>query len=90
MKTKVDLTVLRLNHRPSRDKRVSTHIALTTRAMGGKKIYYSGKYDTSLERSVERVKETWGGLFEVEFLEKHLKDYLKWKKEVGLLNQYNS
>ena len=90
MKTKVDLTVLRLNHRPSRDKRVSTHIALTTRAMGGKKVYYSGQYDTSLEQSVERVKETWGGLFEVEFLEKPLSLIKNWNGLSIHLTMYGS
>ncbi|TLZ95287.1 MAG: tRNA (cytidine(56)-2'-O)-methyltransferase, partial [Methanobacteriota archaeon] len=28
------ITVLRLGHRPARDKRVTTHVALTARAFG--------------------------------------------------------
>ena len=90
MKSQFDITVLRLNHRPSRDKRVSTHIALTTRAIGGKKVYYSGHYDTSLEQSVERVKGTWGGSFEIEFLEKPLKLIKNWKGVSIHLTMYGS
>ncbi|MHA1910120.1 MAG: tRNA (cytidine(56)-2'-O)-methyltransferase [Candidatus Kariarchaeaceae archaeon] len=90
MKPQLAFTVLRLNHRPSRDKRVSTHIALTTRAMGGKKVYYSGHYDTSLEQSVERVNETWGGSFEIEFLEKPLNLIKKWEGVSVHLTMYGS
>ncbi len=30
------IAVLRLGHRPERDKRITTHVALTSRAFGGR------------------------------------------------------
>ena len=43
------IEVLRLSHRIRRDVRLSTHVALTARAFGASKIYYSGQHDSSLE-----------------------------------------
>jgi predicted SpoU family rRNA methylase len=42
--------VLRMGHRPERDKRITTHVALTSRAFGATKMY--------LHRSDSRVIET--------------------------------
>jgi tRNA (cytidine56-2'-O)-methyltransferase len=60
----MDIYVLRLGHRPSRDKRISTHVALTARALGAKGIYVSTK-DEELERSVMDVAKRFGGDFEI-------------------------
>jgi tRNA (cytidine56-2'-O)-methyltransferase len=60
----MDIFVLRLGHRPARDKRVSTHVALTSRAFGAKGIYFSTK-DQELEESVLDVADRFGGGFEV-------------------------
>lgn len=62
------IAVLRLGHRPERDKRVTTHVALVARAFGAEKLYYSGVRDDHFEASVKRVVEQWGGPFEVEFV----------------------
>lgn len=59
-----DVYVLRLGHRPERDKRVTTHVALTARAFGAKGIYVSTK-DEELERSVRSVVKRFGGDFEI-------------------------
>jgi len=53
---------LRLGHRPERDKRISTHVALTARAFGARGIFFD-TYDESLFRSVEDVVRRWGGDF---------------------------
>ncbi len=58
----MDVYVLRLGHRPGRDKRISTHVALTARAFGAKGIYFN-VYDESVFKSVEDVVERWGGNF---------------------------
>jgi tRNA (cytidine56-2'-O)-methyltransferase len=60
----MDIYVLRLGHRPSRDKRITTHVALTARALGAKGIYVSTK-DPELEASVRDVAERFGGDFEI-------------------------
>jgi tRNA (cytidine56-2'-O)-methyltransferase len=58
------ITVLRLGHRPARDKRVTTHVALTARAFGADAILVSTK-DPSLERTVRGVVERFGGSFAI-------------------------
>jgi len=58
----MDVYVLRLGHRPERDKRISTHVALTARAFGAKGIYFD-TYDESVFASVEDVVKRWGGDF---------------------------
>ncbi|MDD1771076.1 MAG: tRNA (cytidine(56)-2'-O)-methyltransferase [Methanomassiliicoccales archaeon] len=59
-----DVLVLRLGHRPARDKRITTHVALTSRAFGAKGIYVSTK-DAELEESVRDVVDRFGGDFEI-------------------------
>ncbi len=59
------ITVLRLGHRPARDKRVTTHVALTARAFGADRILVSTR-DPSLEKTVNGVVHRFGGPFEIE------------------------
>ncbi|MEM0215125.1 MAG: tRNA (cytidine(56)-2'-O)-methyltransferase [Archaeoglobaceae archaeon] len=67
----MEVYVLRLGHRLGRDQRISTHVALTARALGAKGIYFT-KYDKSLFESVKKVVQTWGGNFFIEIAD--------WKK----------
>lgn len=62
----MEVTVLRLGHRPLRDKRITTHVALTARAFGAKSIIIT-QDDPHLKESVEDVVERWGGDFSIEF-----------------------
>ncbi|MEK6851041.1 MAG: tRNA (cytidine(56)-2'-O)-methyltransferase, partial [Candidatus Thermoplasmatota archaeon] len=59
------VVVLRLGHRPARDRRVTTHVCLTARALGADRVIVSTK-DSSVERSVRDVVARFGGDFEVE------------------------
>jgi len=59
------ITVLRLGHRPARDKRVTTHVALTARAFGADAVLVSTR-DPGLERSVRGVVRRFGGAFQIE------------------------
>jgi tRNA (cytidine56-2'-O)-methyltransferase len=61
----VEVFVLRLGHRKERDKRVSTHVALTARAFGARGIYFSSR-DDKLFESVRDVVSRWGGDFFIE------------------------
>jgi tRNA (cytidine56-2'-O)-methyltransferase len=65
------ITVLRLGHRPSRDKRISTHVGLVARAMGADNLFYSGQRDSSMEKSIQGVVRQWGGPFGVA----HVRDW---------------
>ena len=57
--------ILRIGHRPERDKRISTHVALTARAFGASKIYLSNP-DSRVIKSVEEVVDKFGGDFLIE------------------------
>jgi len=54
-----------LGHRPARDKRVTTHVALTARAFGANAILVSTR-DVALERSIRGVVRRFGGDFRIE------------------------
>lgn len=56
------VSVLRIGHRPERDHRVTTHVALAARALGAQGIYLAGR-DPSIEKSVTDVVDRWGGDF---------------------------
>jgi len=51
---------MRIGHRPERDKRVTTHVALSSRALGAKGIYVD-TYDPVLEENIRSVVDRFGG-----------------------------
>lgn len=66
------VVVLRLGHRPQRDKRVTTHVALTARAFGADGMVIADVDDPRIVSTVSRVGEFWGGDF-------FLKSGLPWR-----------
>ena len=60
-----DFFVLRLGHRPERDKRITTHVCLTARAFGCQKVFLS-KPDSRVSKTVGEVVEKFGGEFSIE------------------------
>jgi tRNA (cytidine56-2'-O)-methyltransferase len=58
------IEVFRLGHRPDRDKRMTTHVCLTARALGAERIYVD-EADPGLEERVSRVVGQFGGTFRV-------------------------
>jgi len=59
-----DIWIMRIGHRPERDKRVTTHVALSSRALGARGIYVD-TYDEVLEQNVRSVAERFGGDYEI-------------------------
>jgi len=55
-----DIWIMRIGHRPQRDKRVTTHVALSSRALGAKGIYVDTK-DDILEENIRSVVDRFGG-----------------------------
>lgn len=53
--------MLRLGHRPGRDKRVTTHVALVARAFGANGLILEGVCDEAVEGSLLKVLDRWGG-----------------------------
>jgi tRNA (cytidine56-2'-O)-methyltransferase len=81
------IVVLRLGHRPSRDQRVTTHVALTARALGADEVWVSSK-DEALERTVGNVVERFGGRFRIRTGVDWRKAIRAWKGEVVHLTMY--
>ncbi len=72
------LAVLRLGHRPERDKRITTHVALTARAFGVEKVFVTTK-DAELEERLKDVGARFGNSFKV-------KTGISWKHVVSSWN----
>lgn len=84
MKSNVKIYVLRLGHRPDRDKRITTHVALVARAFGANGIYITTK-DESIEESVKKVVEKWGGSFDIITGIPTKKVIKEWKNSGGVI-----
>ena len=52
--------IMRIGHRPERDKRVTTHVALSSRALGAKGIFVDTE-DPVLEENIRSVVDRFGG-----------------------------
>ncbi len=76
-----EVWVLRFSHRVERDKRVTAHVALTSRAFGCRGMYYSGDADPGLHRTVREVNERWGGEFLIQHVPEPLQLVREWKRK---------
>jgi len=56
--------LLRVGHRPGRDPRLTTHLALVARAFGARRMHLHPP-DPRVSDSLAGVRERWGGSFEV-------------------------
>lgn len=63
------ITLFRLDHRTVRDQRITSHVALTARAMGCDTFLYTGERDDNMEASLTDVAKRWGGQFTVSYSE---------------------
>ena len=63
-----EIWILRLSHRRDRDKRVTTHVALTARALHASGMVYTGDEDPILEEKIKDVNERWGGSFKIYYI----------------------
>lgn len=81
------IVVLRLGHRPNRDQRITTHVALTARAFGADEVWVSSE-DRSLERSVNDVVKRFGGQFRIRTGVEWRKAIRSWEGTVVHLTMY--
>ena len=80
---KVEVKVLRLDHRRVRDARITTHVCLTARAFGASGVFLDGDHDQKLMENVRDVVKRWGGSFQIDY-QKNWKYLLEdWKKNDG-------
>lgn len=86
------VVVLRLGHRPERDKRITTHVGLVARAFGAQEMLLTGR-DPSVEESLADVSERWGGSFRLTADVSWRGEALRWKEaggKVAHLTMYGS
>jgi tRNA (cytidine56-2'-O)-methyltransferase len=76
------VVVLRLGHRPERDKRITTHVGLVARAFGAEEMLLSGR-DSSIEESLNDAAVRWGGSFRLKAGVSWKGEVLRWKEAGG-------
>ncbi len=73
------IEIVRIGQRLVRDDRVTTHVALVSRAFGCERIFMT-EINPEIKDTLEKINKTWGGNFVVEFIDKW-KTIVKKKKE---------
>lgn len=79
------VAVLRWGHRPQRDLRLTTHVALSSRALGASKFILADTIDQKIRETVERVNARWGGEFSFEMGTKWKTIVHDWKGAGGVV-----
>jgi len=77
--------VLRWGHRPQRDTRLTTHVALTARALGAAGIILSDIEDKKIKETIGKITSNWGGPFFFEMGTDWRKAVKKWKAAGGIV-----
>ena len=77
--------VLRWGHRPKRDLRLTTHVALTARALGASGFILSDIEDEKIKATVEKVVKNWGGPFHFEMGTPWRRAVNEWKARGGVV-----
>jgi tRNA (cytidine56-2'-O)-methyltransferase len=75
--------VLRLGHRPERDKRITTHVGLVARAFGANGFILEGACDDNVLNSIRGVIRRWGGEMNVGCTENGKLYVREWKASGG-------
>jgi tRNA (cytidine56-2'-O)-methyltransferase len=79
------VVVLRWGHRPQRDVRLTTHVALTARALCASGFILSDVEDAKIGRTVRKITERWGGTFQFEMGTSWKKAVSEWKAKGGVV-----
>jgi len=79
------VVVLRWGHRAKRDARLTTHVALTARALGASGFILSDVEDEKIKATVEKVTRNWGGPFFFEMGVPWKKVVKEWKTKDGIV-----
>jgi tRNA (cytidine56-2'-O)-methyltransferase len=76
------VVVLRLGHRPERDKRITTHVGLVARAFGAEEMLLTGR-DPHVEESLTDAAGRWGGNFRLKADVSWKGEAVRWKEAGG-------
>jgi tRNA (cytidine56-2'-O)-methyltransferase len=82
---KQKVVVLRWGHRLHRDSRLTTHVALTARALCASGFILSDIEDKSIEQTVNKIKKAWGGEFNFEMGTSWRSVVRNWKAQGGIV-----
>ena len=80
-----EIVVLRWGHRQQRDARLTTHVALTARALGASGFVLSDVVDKKIKETVEKVARNWGGCFFFEMGTGWKRMVKDWKAQGGVV-----
>jgi tRNA (cytidine56-2'-O)-methyltransferase len=80
-----EIVVLRWGHRPQRDARLTSHVALTARALGASGFLLSDTVDKKIKETMEKVTGNWGGEFFFEMGTTWTKTVINWKAKGGIV-----
>jgi tRNA (cytidine56-2'-O)-methyltransferase len=80
-----EILVLRWGHRPQRDARLTTHVALAARAFGAKGFLLSDTADEKIRETIKKIALSWGGEFSVEMGTSWKKAVKDWKSRGGVV-----
>jgi len=78
------VVVLRWGHR-DRDKRLTSHVALTARALGASCFILADVRDEKVKATVEKVTKQWGGSFHFEMGTPWRRAVKEWRAKNGLV-----
>ena len=78
------VVVLRWGHR-DRDKRLTSHVALTARALGASGFILADVRDEKVKATVEKVTKQWGGAFHFEMGTSWRRVVKEWRTKNGLV-----
>lgn len=76
------IVLLRLGHRPERDKRITTHVGLTARLLGAEGMLLASD-DPGIVQTLEDVVQRWGGDFYVKNNVNFKQEIKEWKAAGG-------
>ena len=82
---KQKVVILRWGHRLHRDSRLTTHVALTARALCASGFILSDIEDKSIEQTVNKIKKAWGGEFNFEMGTSWRSVVRNWKAQGGIV-----
>jgi len=77
------VVVLRWGHR-DRDRRLTSHVALTARALGASGFILADIKDSTVKETVEKVTATWGGDFRFEMGKPWKEAVKEWRRKNGV------
>jgi tRNA (cytidine56-2'-O)-methyltransferase len=80
-----EVVLLRWGHRPQRDMRLTSHVALASRAFGASGFILADTVDEHLKATVEKVTKNWGGNFRFAMGTSWRNSVSEWKSKGGVV-----